>query len=213
MKRAMILMGALVFTVTAGCKDDGKPAEGEKKVETDAPRAEGVEKETVDTKEAKTEASDQSKCEQLGCEGGKGDFFEKCKCKGEKTKAPLSAKYSGKDSDFFKKPEFEVTNETDRPIHWASAAIYYYDKSGKQLTVTLKDKPYEAARVNGSNFTLKPQETKSIAIGWTKKTEPKNLGHMEVVFDGWCFGEYKDKASHECMTIERAPKERAPLQK
>ncbi len=152
-------------------------------------------------------AGDEGKCDALGCKG-EGTFFKPCSCKDKAQPVPLEVKYTGKYSDFFKQPEWEVTNKTDKDIHWASAAVYYYDKAGKQLEAQIKDKTYKASRVNGSNFTLKPKETKKITIGFKKDTEPKGIDSMEVVFDGWCFGVYKDKSSHLCIKNERAPEER-----
>ena len=52
-----------------------------------------------------------------------------------------------------------MTNASKKDLHWGSAAVYYYDKVGKQLSGKVKDKGYKASRINGSNFSLKPGET------------------------------------------------------
>ena len=156
---------------------------------------------------ASASAAAAGKCEPLGCKG-EGTFFKKCDCKGKDVKSPFAIKVSGGYSDFFKQPEFEVTNTTDKPIHWGSAAVYYYDKAGEQLETQIRDKTYKVSRVNGSNFTLKPKETKTITLGFKKESEPKGIDTMQVVIDGWCFGTHKDKSSHLCIKIDRAPDER-----
>lgn len=148
------------------------------------------------------------KCSALGCTG-EGTFFEMCDCKTKPQPVPFAAKYSGKYSSFFKQPEWQITNTTDKDLHWGSAAVYYYDKAGKQLEAKINDKPYTASRVNGSNLTLKPNETKTIHIGFKQDSEPKGVASMEIVFDGWCYGKYDDKSTHQCMRIERAPDQRA----
>lgn len=155
---------------------------------------------------AEEDSGAKGKCEALGCKG-EGSFSDKCNCKGKPQEVPFEAKPTGK--YLFKKPEWEVTNKTGKDIHWASAAVYYYDESGKQLEATIKNKPYKSSRINGSSFTLKPKETKTIAFGFTQESAPAGTASIEVEFDGWCFGTYADKESQLCIYIERAPDERS----
>lgn len=152
---------------------------------------------------------DAAKCSALGCKSGDGSFFKMCDCKGKPQEVPFEAKYTGKYQSFSKQPEWEVTNKTDKEIHWASANVYYYDKSGKQLEATVKDKAFKSYRVNGSTFSLKPKETKKLSIGFKQENAPANAASLEVVFDGWCFGNYADKSTHLCMRVENSPDERA----
>ncbi len=149
-------------------------------------------------------------CKSVGCGDDKGDFFEKCDCSGKKMGAPLTGKWNGTIDKFFKKPIFVVENTSERPIQWASAAVYYYDKAGKQLEVELKDRKekFKSSTVNGSNFTLKPKEKKEISIGWSEENHPKDAVKLEVVFDGWCYGVDGDKATELCIKIDRAPVDR-----
>lgn len=149
-------------------------------------------------------------CASVGCGNGKGDFFQKCDCKGKGMTPPLVAKWTGKMHPFFKEPTFEVENTSDKDIHWASASVYYYDKAGKQIEVKLKDRPdkYKKSSINGSNFTFKPKEKKELALGWKEENHPKDAVKIEVVFDGWCYGVYNDKANELCINVDRAPDER-----
>ena len=148
------------------------------------------------------------KCSSLGCTG-EGSFSKMCDCKAKPQPAPFAVKYAGKYSSFFEEPEWQITNTTDKDIHWGSAAVYYYDKAGKQLEAKFGEKTLKAYRVNGSNLSLKPNQTKTINLGFKQGDEPKGIGSMEVVFDGWCYGKYDDKRSHHCIRNERAPDERA----
>lgn len=117
------------------------------------------------------------KCAALGCTGT-GDFSSMCNCKDKPQEVPFEAKPTGKYHSFFKKPEWELTNKTDKDISWASAAVYYYDKSGKQLEATTNGKSYKLARINGSTFTLKPKETKTISFGFLRDAAPAGAASM-----------------------------------
>lgn len=209
-KRALLFAAIASFSLLA-CEKGSEPS----KDEAPKPGASAASEDTENSGTAKTGASAEatekaataSKCEPIGCSGA-GDFFKMCDCKAKPQPVPVTIKNTGK-YGFGKKPQFEVTNTTDKPLHWGSAAVYYYDKSGKQQETTINDKPYKVARVNGSNFTLKPKETKTMELGFSKENEPKGFDAMQVVIDGWCFGTYEDKASHLCINNERAPDERA----
>jgi hypothetical protein len=202
-----VLLCALALVGVVGCDKAGdgaaKPDGSAKPATTTAASAK------PSASASASAAATGDKCSALGCEPGTGTFFEKCDCKAKPPAVPLKAKYAGKRSSFFKQPEFEVTNTTDKPIHWGSVAIYYYDKAGKQLEAEIDGKKFAASRSNGSNFTLKPNETKTINLGFKSEHEPKNVDSMEVVFDGWCWGVYEDEASHVCVTIERPADVRA----
>jgi hypothetical protein len=148
-----------------------------------------------------------NKCEALGCKG-EGTFFKKCRCDdaAEMPPAPFEAKRV--DGYSFDKPLWEVTNKTDKDLHWGAVSIYYYDASGKQLETKIKDKTYKRSRMNGSTLTLKPRETKKIGLGFKKESAPKGAKDMEIVFEGWCYGTYKDKSSHLCISVGATPEER-----
>ncbi|MBX3198482.1 MAG: hypothetical protein KF894_10150 [Labilithrix sp.] len=202
----MFLAGALTLMTiaTAGCKKKEDASEL-------APKPSAAETVTTsasapEPKAAAAAAGGDSKCAALGC-SGTGTFFDRCGCAAKPQPVPLTAKPTGKYT--FNQPEWEVTNTTDKDLHWASAVVYYYDKAGNQLESVIKDKPYKASRMNGSSFTLKPNETKKVTIGFKKESEPRGAASMEIVFDGWCYGAYKDESSHLCISAGRAPDERA----
>jgi hypothetical protein len=206
MKKIMLGMGALAAClVVGGCEGNKEDAP---KPAASAPAPTASAKADGSTKEAATPPAGEGKCGALGCTG-EGTFFDMCDCKAKPQTAPFKAKWSGKYSDFFKQPEFEVTNTTDKDIHWGSVAVYYYDKAGKQLETDIKGTKYKSGRENGSTMSLKPNETKTMTMGFKKESEPKGIDTIEVVFDGWCFGKYDDKASHLCVRVEKAPEERA----
>ena len=47
-------------------------------------------------------------CKSVGCGDRKGDFFEKCDCKGKNMTPPITLKWTGKIDSFFKRPTFEA---------------------------------------------------------------------------------------------------------
>lgn len=208
MTTKIVLLAAIVSLSVTACdkgsepkKDDAPGASTSAQAAAQAPTA------AAQAGEGAAAPAGEGKCAALGCKG-EGDFFKKCDCKGKDVKPPFTIKYTGKYNDFAKKPEFEVTNTSDKPTHWGSAAVYYYDKSGKQLSAKIKETTYPASRVNGSNFTFKPGETKKLTLGFDKDAAPKDTDAMQVVIDGWCYGTYDDKASYLCINLERAPDER-----
>ncbi len=141
-----------------------------------------------------------------GCEGD-GTFFEKCRCEGDSLPAvPFEATRG--EGFKFDKPVWKVTNKTDKDLHWGSVSVYYYDAAGKQLETEIREKTYKRSRMNGSTLSLKPGETKEMGLGFKKDSAPKGAKDMEIIFDGWCYGTYKDKSSHQCITIPAPPKER-----
>ena len=174
----------------------------------DPPQAPPVVSPSPSPTEPAAEAPAEGKCAALGCTG-EGSFFDRCDCKGKPQTAPLKATRTGKYDGFLKRPEFEVTNTTDKDIHWGSVAVYYYDGAGKQLETTIRDTRYKVSRMNGSSFALKPNQPKTLTMGFQRENEPKGVKAIEVVFDGWCFGTYAAKSTHLCVNAERAPEERA----
>lgn len=201
-KAQSIAVAALALCFVPACKGEKKDA---------APAAAAAPSASTAAAAPSASAAPANKCEPLGCKG-EGTFFKMCDCKGKDLKPPFEVKSTGKYSKFFKSPEFEIENTSDKDIHWASAAIYYYDKGEKQLSAKIRDKTYKSSRINGSNFTFKPHETKTLHLGFKKDSEPKHIATMQVVIDGWCYGTYKDKASHLCIRIDRAPEDR-PMSK
>ena len=145
-------------------------------------------------------------CEALGC-AGDGSFGKMCDCKDKPAASPFTVKATGKKVGG--RPEWEVTNTSDKPTHWASLAVYYYDREGKQLTAESPNGKFRVGRENGSTFTLKAKETRKIGAGFSDKLEPKGTTSTELVVDGWCYGTYEDKASHVCIRNAKAPDDRA----
>lgn len=215
MKKSTIVVSVMVVASLVACskKDDGAAPSASSSA-TSSSAASSAAAPSVSAKPV--EGGGESKCAALGCKSGDGSFFKMCDCKATPQEVPFEAKYTGKYHSFFKQPEWEVTNKTDKDIHWASANVYYYDKAGKQLEATVKDKKdaskdrkFKSYRINGSNFTLKPKETKKITIGFAQENAPAGAASLEVVFDGWCYGTNADKASHLCISGEKSPDERA----
>jgi hypothetical protein len=198
--RSQLLFTILALTSLTACK--GEDSGAKRATPTDSAASTGSAATT-----ATAAAAAAGKCGALGCTG-EGTFNEMCDCKGKGVKPPFEVKYTGKYSSSFKAPEFEITNTSDKDIHWGSAAIYYYDKSGKQLEAKIGERVLKASRINGSNFSFAPKEKKTLHLGFKQENEPQGIDSMEVVIDGWCFGTNDDKASHLCVETERAPDER-----
>lgn len=151
-------------------------------------------------------------CKALGCPDAKGDFFNKCSCKGKGLASPLAARWTRKYHEFFKRYEFELVNRSARPVSWAMAVLYYYDASGKLLEAELRGTKHKTYDVNGSNFTIAANATKTITLGWSKETMPKDTARIDVVFQGWCYGE-RDKKTHKdknrlCIMSDKPPEDK-----
>lgn len=158
------------------------------------------------TTSAKATATAAANACPAGCKGD-GTFTAKCRCEGDSLPpVPFEAKLG---TGFqFDQPVWEVTNKTDKDIHWGMVSVYYYDAAGKQLETKIKDKVYKRSRMNGSTLTFKPGETKKMGIGFKQESAPKGAKDMEIVFHGWCYGDRKDKATQQCITIPSPPDDR-----
>ncbi len=82
--------------------------------------------------------------------GGKGTLGEPCKYSGD----IITAKYKGKIEDGG--AVFEITNPWKEDVNFLTAAVYYYDKAGKQLTV----------KVNGDDKKNDFLQQIEVAIPW-----------------------------------------------
>lgn len=210
MKLGLYRVGLFAVVALVGCAK--KPSEGASasaSSESSSPSAAAPAPTTVtSTTAAQAPSSDKAggACAALGCPG-EGTFFNMCECKAKPQTSPFVVKPTGK--KIAGRPELEVTNTSDKPTHWASLGVYYYDRAGKQLTADTPSGKYPLSRENGSMFTLKPHETRKISAGFSEKIEPKGTASIEVVVDGWCFGTHEDKASQLCMRNAKTPDERA----
>jgi hypothetical protein len=218
MKLALSWMGVLsvaILALVTGCaKKQPDGATGTESSATAAPSAvppsaaAPLPSTITSTTAAQAPSNDKTAaaCAALGCPGD-GSFGAMCDCKAKPQTSPFQVKPTGK--KIAGRPELEVTNTSDKPTHWASLGVYYYDRAGKQLTTETPSGKYALSRENGSMFTLKPHETRKISAGFSEKIEPKGTASIEVVVDGWCFGTYEDKASHLCVRNTKTPDERA----
>lgn len=191
-------------TAEAPAKPSGAPPEA-------APSLPPLPWPPADIKAPATDAT----CQSLCAAEAKGDFFQKCPCKGKGIESPLAARRTSKYNDFFEGFKFDVINRSDRPVSWASLALYYYDANGKQLTAVVEDKDgkrpprsYKLYEVNGSNFTVPANTTKQLTLGWSKEVEPKGTARVEAVFGGWCYGEDSKDPNRLCIFAGKPPEER-----
>jgi len=119
--------------------------------------------------------------------GGKGTMAEKCKY----DKDVLTVKYTGKVED--DGASFDVTNPWKEDINWLSVAVFYYDKSGKQLSVKHDGADKKDDYQDGIDVKLPGGKTTTIKLGFPKKELPKDVDTIEVqvISFGWDLGEGK----------------------
>jgi len=200
MEKVILGIGALAACLSVlGC-DAGKQPEPA----TPAPAAAAAESEAPKPAASTVE----SRCSPLGCSGD-GTFLHMCECVEKPQTPPLNARWTGQYSNSFKRPLLEVTNTTDREISWGSVAVYYYDKTDKQLETEIGGEKLKVSRDNGVHVALKPKQTEMIRMGFERDKEPQGIDAIEVVFDGWCFGEFDDEKNRLCVSNEKAPEQRA----
>jgi hypothetical protein len=91
-------------------------------------------------------------------------------CLGSGDSRMMVVQYTGKTTD--EGPKFSVVNKADQQILFGSIAVYFYDKSGKQLQVTSGDKqrPYQACAGNVFAGAVKPAEKIFIFFSCVKKS-------------------------------------------
>ena len=119
--------------------------------------------------------------------GGTGTLGDPCKYSGDL----LTAKYKGKIEDGG--AVFEITNPWSEKVNWLTAAVYYYDKSGKQMTVKVDGADKKNDFLQGIDVDIPGSKTSDVKLGWTKKELPKDVDSVEVqiISFGWDLGEGK----------------------
>lgn len=87
---------------------------------------------------------------------GIGSYDEPCL--GSGATRMMEVVYTGKTTE--QGPKFSVTNQTKRPILYGSVVVYFYDKAGKQLEVTVGGKAQSRLTCSGNIFAghVKPEE-------------------------------------------------------
>ncbi len=98
---------------------------------------------------------------------GVGTSAEPCLASGESRMMEVA--YTGKTTD--QGPKFSIVNKADQQILFGSLAVYFYDKTGKQLQVTGGDKPKPMQVCSGNIFAgaVKPGEKIFMFFSCVKK--------------------------------------------
>lgn len=102
-------------------------------------------------------------------------------CLGSGDARMMEVKYTGKTTD--EGPKFSVTNKTKKSILFGSVAAYFYDKAGKQLTVTTGGKPRPMQICSGNIFAgaVKPDEKIFVFFSCVKKDHvPEGTATIEA---------------------------------
>jgi hypothetical protein len=102
---------------------------------------------------------------------------------------PITAKWTGEYKPDFdgEKPAFTVTSKLDRAVTWGNVAIYYYDKSGKQLEVTDGGRTYKKFWISGGLLQVPAKGTTELKMGWVKDKAPADTAAIEVEIEGYGF--------------------------
>jgi hypothetical protein len=114
-------------------------------------------------------------------EGSKGIGTSAEPCLGSGDARMMEVKYTGKTTD--EGPKFSVTNKTKKPILFGSVAAFFYDKAGKQLTVTHGGKPRPMQLCSGNIFAgaVKPDEKIFVFFSCVKKDHvPEGTATIEA---------------------------------
>ena len=102
---------------------------------------------------------------------GEGSFAKPCEGKGNARM--MDAAWTGKTDD--KGPYFKVTNKSPSTILYGKIAVYFYDKTGKQLDVMdtaatpPKPVPYRTCAGNIFSGVMKPAEKAVLTFSCVKK--------------------------------------------
>jgi hypothetical protein len=154
------LFAALLAVV--GCQEDPPPPKPT--VPSSAPVA-SVKPPPSATASAAAEPEPQHDCPQGST--GPGSFDKPCEAKG--SARLMEVAWTGKMTDAG--PTFRVTNKSTLPILYGTIAAYFYDKQGKQLTVTSGGKPRPKQVCSGKIFAgvMKPAEKAVLTFSCVKK--------------------------------------------
>jgi hypothetical protein len=102
-------------------------------------------------------------------------------CLGSGDARMMEVKYTGKTTD--EGPKFSVVNKSDNQILFGSLVAYFYDKAGKQLSVTAGDKTRPNQPCSGRIFAgaVKPGEKIFMFFSCVKKSHvPEGTATIEA---------------------------------
>ena len=105
----------------------------------------------------------------------------------------LTASYRGRIDD--QGAVFRIRNPWSEEVTRLSAAAFYYDEAGKQLTIELDDKVHRAARLD--HIKVKLSDTTELALGYTKEQLPDGVKTAELQILGFGWGEGDDAVAFE----------------
>jgi hypothetical protein len=135
--------------------------------------------------------ADANICQKKGMAKGTGSVDEPCEFEGE----ILKLKNTGK-KDSIGRAIFSVTNPWPDEISYVVVDAFYYDKSGKQIELKLKDGKHKYASCSGGCLTLPPNGTIEAGIGADKDGYPADAETVEAEISrfGWGANEEKKRA-------------------
>jgi hypothetical protein len=110
---------------------------------------------------------------------GVGTLAKPCLASGQARM--MEVKYTGRTTD--EGPKFSVTNKSKNPVLFGSLAVYFYDKSGKQLQVTGGARPRALQSCSGNVFAgaVKPGEKIFVFFSCVKKSHvPEGTATIEA---------------------------------
>lgn len=201
-----IIAAAVLGVALMGCGSETQATGSATTSAKPAPSASGKPSAAAQTPSAApSAASTENACQKKKLTaGGTGDMGDKCKYSGE----ILTAKYTGKIDDHG--AVFEITNPWPEEVNMLTeAALYYYDKSGKQLSVKQGDATKKANFLTNAEVKLAGNKASEVSLGWPKSDLPKDVDSVELVIMsfGWDLGE--GKGAYFVSTDNKYTEERA----
>lgn len=128
--------------------------------------------------------------------GSTGDGTFDKPCEGSKAQRMMSVEWNGKIDD--KGPYFKVQNKSPQTILFGRIAVYFYDKSGKQLDVPAGDDgkttPFRMCAGNIFSGVMKPNEKATLTFSCVaKKHVPDGTTAIEAEMQGVGFADSTEK--------------------
>lgn len=123
---------------------------------------------------ASAAAADADPCKAHHLEKGAGTESDKCRFDDD----VLTWTYAGTLDDAG--AAFAITNPWSEDVDTLSAAVFYYDKDGKQLTVKVADKDQPADRLDAAAVKLPGGKTTTVPLGLAKKDLPPEVDSVEL---------------------------------
>jgi hypothetical protein len=138
---------------------------------------------------------------------GKGTFEEPCRATGKKR--IMDASWNKKIGD--KGPTFKIINKAKLEILYGKIVVYFYDKAGKQIDVSVGDKPRRRLTCAGDIFAgpVKPGEKVFLNFSCAKKEDvPKSAKDIEAEIQTVGFTDDAGKNDTYWRNDDLAPEER-----